>query len=345
VRAFDVAPAAAIGRRHFVVACGTALLALTGGVAWSQTPRSRVAFANQNEEPGVRLDGLGFTGADVRRSFELAARTLPIEMIYYDNAGDGEKALANADDAIARKVDLFIEYSADREANVEIGRKLRAAAIPTIAVNYPVPGAALYTADNLAAGTIAGKALGEFARQNWPDQNVVAVIVGDHGDVRSTMVDRVQGIVDGLQQALPDVSAVRLDTSGNPVRVEGLLAKFVRANPGRKVLIAALDDSSAVAAKTAVELVARLSDCIIVGHGVDRSVHGGASEKKELDPNNRGSILMGSVAFFLDRYGYEVLPLAMRMLRGEQIPLRTATRHVLVTSRNVFQIYPPYDMN
>ena len=58
-----------------------------------------------------------------------------------------------------------------------------------------------------------------------------------------------------------------------------------------------------------------------------------------------GGIVLGSVAYFLDRYGYDVLPLAMKMLRNEQIAFRTATRHVLITGRNVFQIYPPFDMN
>ena len=34
------------------------------------------------------------------------------------------------------------------------------------------------------------------------------------------------------------------------------------------------------------------------------------------------------------------------MLAGEQVPLRIATKHILVTSRNVFQVfYPPFDMN
>lgn len=311
----------------------------------AQARRFRIAFANQNEEPGVRLDGLGFTGVDVRRSFELASRTMPVDMIYYDNAGDGEKALANADDAIARKVDLVIEYNGDAEANAEIGRKLRAAGIRALALNYPVSGAPLYTADNLAAGNIAGRALAEFARQNWSGQSVIAVIVGDLGDVRPAMADRVQGIVQSLQRELPDIAPERLDTSGNPVRVEGLLGKLLRAQSGKKVLVAALDDPTALAAKTAIEIAGRLGDCVIVSHGVDRSVHGGASDKKELDPNNRGSILLGSVAFFLDRYGYEVLPLALRMLNGETIPLRTATRHVLVTARNVFQVYPPFDMN
>jgi ribose transport system substrate-binding protein len=293
----------------------------------------------------MRLDGLGFTGMDVRRSFELAARTMPVEMIYYDNAGEGEKALANAVDAIERKIELFIGYNPDLEVNAEIGRRLRGAGIRALAVNYPIPGAPLYTADNLAAGSIAGRALGDFARQNWSGQSVVAVIVGDLSDIRPSITDRIQGVVEGLQRELPDVTPTRLDTSGNPVRVEGLLGKFLRTQMGRKVLVAALDDATALRAKTAIEVVGRLGDCIIVSHGVDHSVHGGASDKKELDPNNRGSILLGSVAFFLDRYGYEALPIALRMLSGELVPLRIATKHVLVTGKNVFQVYPPFDMN
>jgi hypothetical protein len=34
--------------------------------------------------------------------------------------------------------------------------------------------------------------------------------------------------------------------------------------------------------------------------GLDRNIHGGASEKKELDPNNRGSVVLGPVAYYMD---------------------------------------------
>ncbi len=47
----------------------------------------QIALADLAETPGVTLEGLGFTGSDVRRSFELVARTLPVEMVYFDNAG------------------------------------------------------------------------------------------------------------------------------------------------------------------------------------------------------------------------------------------------------------------
>jgi ribose transport system substrate-binding protein len=342
----DLARALPIGRRQLVFALlGTLAREPRACAQEGGGRRFRLAFANLNEEPGVRLEGLGFTGIEVRRSFELAARTLPLDIVYYDNAGDGHKALANADDAILRKVELLIEYHADLEANAAIGRKMRQAAIPVLAVNYPVPDAPLYTADNVAAGTIAGNALGDFAQQNWPDQNVVAVIVGDIGDPQSYVADRVRGITLGLREKIPGISLTQLDSSGNPARVETLLGKFLAAQPRRKVLIAALDDPSALSAKTSVEVAGRLSECVVVGQGVDRSMHGGASEKKELDPSNRASIVLGSVAYYLDRYGYDVLPLALRMLRGEAIPARTTTKHTLITARNIFAEYPPHDMN
>src|SRR5258707_5728852 len=111
--------------RRFVLA---GLLACGIRGASAQARRYRIALANLDEAPGVTLEGLGFTGSDLRRSFELAARTSPIDMLYFDNAGDPARAVANAEAAIAAKVDLLIEYNSDAEANAEITRRLASAA-------------------------------------------------------------------------------------------------------------------------------------------------------------------------------------------------------------------------
>ena len=129
------------------------------------------------------------------------------------------------------------------------------------------------------------------------------------------------------------------------MRADALLTKFLLTQRGQRMLIATLDDLSAVYARNAIEMNRRQSDCIIVSQGLDHNIHGGASEKKEIDPNNRGSVVLGSVAYYMDRYGYDVLPLAMRMLSGEKVPARTVTRHRLVTASTVFREYPPFDMN
>ena len=227
------------------------LLASGLGPARAETRRFRIAFANLDETPGVTLEGLGFTGADVRRSFELAARTLPVDMVYFDNAGDRARAIANAKAAIDARIDLLIEYNADADANAEIARRLAAARIPALALVDPLPGAPLYGSDNHAAGSIAGRALGDFARENWPDQQVLGVLIGDLADPGPAVTERVQGITDGVHESLPTLQFASLDTGGQSVRADALLTKFLLTQRGQRLLIATLDDLAAVYAKNA----------------------------------------------------------------------------------------------
>ena len=342
-------PAPFAGRRRFVFGLGILTLLLASAVPGppargAEARRYSIAFANLTEEPGVLLEGTGFTGRDVRESFVLAARLLPVDLVLYDNGRDPQKALANADDAIRRKVDLYVQYHHDAATNARIGQRLQAAKIPVVAINYPVPGAPLYTLDNAAAGLIAGEALGDFGLSTWRGTSVLAVLIGNLGARDDRVPERVQGVVEGLRRRLPGIKTVPLDTRGNPAQIGPLLGRLVAGQPGAKLLIAATDDTSALAAKAALETAGRLADAAIVSHGVDRSIHGGMNDRKELDPSNRGSVVIGSVAFYLDRLGYDVLPLALRVLHGESVPPRTLTKHKLITTANVFVEYPPYDM-
>ena len=335
--------ASLLGRRHLLA--GAAGAALLPAMARAATAPYRIAFANINETQGVRIEGLGFTGLDVRRSFEMAARILPVDIIYYDNAGDEETAVSNAADAISQKVDLLIEYNGETAANPEIARKAAAAGIPVLAISYPVGDAPLYSADNYEAGRIAGRALGAFSKQSWPDDTPVAAVLGDLGDPSDAVGQRIKGIIDGLHAELQGIEPTMLDSGGQPQRGDDLLTKYMRQQSRSKVLVATLDDATALWARNAVELAVRINDCVIVSQGLDRTIHGGAHEKKEIDPTNRASVILGSVAYFMDRYGYDVLPLALRMLKGQTVPPRTFTQHVLVTGANVFKEYPPIDMN
>ncbi len=321
---------APVARRRTLslLAAATALAAPRRGVA--QQRRFTIGFANLTDDPGARLEGLGFTGQDVRTSFVLGARGLPVELVLYDNARDRTKTIANAEDAVQRKVDLYIQYCDDQAANDEVARRLAAARIPVLAVNSALGNAPLYAADNREAGRLAGDALGKFALTTWRGRLLAAAILGATKDPSKTIQDRIAGIAEGLRQQLPDVVPIQLDSG---------------KETGAMALVATLDDTTALAAKLAAETAGRVPDTVIVSQGCDPSVRGGVSSNKAIDPNNRNSIVLGSVAYFLDRYGSEILPLALKMLRGEPVPPRSFTGHVLVTARNVFKIYPPIDIN
>ena len=306
-----------------------------------------MAFANLTEEPGVTLEGTGFTGREVRESFTLAARRYPIDLVVYDNQRDDARALANAEDAIARKVDLYILYHRDPAT--------------TMPPSSEKPQARRHPGHRAQPRRGRGAALHDRQRGCRPDSRGCARRLrraqlaraeqdrrwcwGRSGAQAEGIPERVQGVTEGLKRQLPSTRMVMLDTQGNPAQVGALLGKLLSAQPTAKILIAAIDDQTALAAKAALESAGRLQDGAIVSHGVDRSIHGGINEKKELDPNNRGSIVIGSVAFYLDRAGDDVLPLALGMLQGQTLPPRTAVAHRLVTATNVFTEYPPYDMN
>src|SRR5713101_263875 len=189
-----------VRRRSFLAGLLTCGL---GPAKATEARRFRIALANLDETPGVTLEGLGCSGAELRRSFELAARTLPVDMLYFDNAGDGARAVANAEAAIAAKVDLLIEYNADADANAEIARRLAVAGIPALALVDPLPGAPLYGPDNRAAGRIAGRALAAFALETWPNEKVFGVLIGDLADPGLAISERVDGIAEGVHETLP----------------------------------------------------------------------------------------------------------------------------------------------
>jgi len=339
-----ISPAPLLGRRTFLA------YGLSAGALWATRLRAeprplRVAFANVSERPGDLLEATGFTGADVRDSFKLAARGYPVELALYDNARDNARALRNVQDAVAHRVDVFIGYHADGATNAEAARLLKSAGIPALAIHFPLPGCPLYTPDNAAAGRLAGEALGAFALADWPERPIAAAAVGPVNAQDWDVQPRLDGIAQGLRASLPRLSLERLDTEGRPAAAAQLVERFFAAHPGHKALFAALDDATALAVKAAVEAGGRRADAAIVSHGCDRSVHGGLNDKKEIEPSNRNSILLGSVAFYLDRYGYDVLPLALRVAKGEPVPARTATAHKLITAANVYVEYGPTDLS
>src|SRR5919201_3658845 len=108
-------PALPRGRRRRCVRAALGLviavvIVIGLGLPSSAQRRWIVAFANLTEEPGVTLEGTGFTGPEVRESFTLAARPYPIDLVFYDNHRDDARAVANAEAAIDRRVDLYVQY-------------------------------------------------------------------------------------------------------------------------------------------------------------------------------------------------------------------------------------------
>lgn len=53
-----------------------------------------------------------------------------------------------------------------------------------------------------------------------------------------------------------------------------------------------------------------------------------------------GTPFLGSVAFFLDRYGEFLIPLALDVLEGKPVPTIVRVPHQVITAENIDQWYP-----
>ena len=138
---------------------------MAGSVGAAPRPATLGRRVRQRDgsSPASRWRAPASPAPEIRESFDLAVRQYPIDLVFYDNQRDDARAVANAEAAIARKVDLYIQYHRGAAANATVAQKLKAAGIPVLAVNHAVPGAPLYSVDNAAAGRMAGEALAEFA--------------------------------------------------------------------------------------------------------------------------------------------------------------------------------------
>src|SRR5207244_11037059 len=138
---------------------------------------------------------------------------------------------ATTEAAVARKVDLYIQYLDDAATNVKVGQRLRGAGVSVLAINTPVPDAPLYTIDNRVAGRIAGEALSEYGARNWRGLPTIGVVLGNLRSSEYRVPERAQGASEGLKRHLPTIKIIRVETHGNPAPVGSLLATLLARHP------------------------------------------------------------------------------------------------------------------
>jgi ribose transport system substrate-binding protein len=138
----------------------------------------------------------------------------------------------------------------------------------------------------------------------------------------------------GLREELRNADTIpvaRLDAKGGFERNLDVMRKFLRRSTPKRRLVGAVNDIAALAALAALEEAGGSKLCAVMGQNGTRDA------RRELRrPRTR---LIGTVAFFPERYGEDLLPLALTILRGKPVPPAVFVKHQLLTPKNVNLIY------
>jgi ribose transport system substrate-binding protein len=278
-------------------------------------------------------DDYGFS-KEVSASLHSAAAAEGIELIAVDNQYNPKVAQRNADFLVREKVDLVIEFQTDEEVAPVVAEKYRAAGIPLVAIEVPHPGATYYGANNYEAGLIAGRCLGRWVKRRWQEQadEIVLLELARAGALPRM---RLTGLLVGIREILPGLAGcpvTNLNGDGRFRESFEAARKYLRSAHSRRVLVGAINDTSALGALRAFQEAGRSDSCAIVGHNASPE---GRRELRQ--PRTR---FIGSVAYFAERYGAELIRVSLDILNRRPVPPAVFVRHQLVTAENVDHLYP-----
>lgn len=316
---------------HTMVRCGIARRAGRNqyrcAARIGQVQKYRVGYCSQESRTSFSTELL----EGLQRAAEEAG---DIELLVLNNRMSAKQAVLNAEKLVAEKVDLAIEFQTDERAAAVVSARLLDAGIPFIAVDMPHPGATYFGVNNYSAGLTAGHFIGRWVRSHW--QPVEEVLLLEQRQAGHVPAMRLDGLLAGFGESYPDGAGcrvTRLDSAGEFATAVEAVRRHLRRNFNRRrVVIGAVNDTSALGALRAFEEAGRLKDCIAVSHNADLDAR--------LEMRRPQTRLAGSVGFFPERYGAGLIRLAADLLARKPVPPSVFITHHLITPANVDKYYP-----
>lgn len=291
--------------------------------------RYRIGYAAQEHDTP-------FSDA-VTASIRRAAARESVDLLVLDNRYSASTALKNARKLIAERVDLAIEFQTHEKVAPVISSLFHEAGIPLIAIGTPHPGASFYGANNYSAGLAAGRAVGHWVRRNWAGEvdELLLLEIELKGALPKLRLDGAEAGLRELVSSLPPDRVFHVDTRGAFARTLDLVRQHLRRTPPRRTVVAGITDLCVLAAIRGFEEAGRAESCIAVGMGTI-----GEARAELLKPRSR---LVASVSFFPEKYGDDILRLALDILHKRPAPPAVYAQHRVLTRENLRRYYPADD--
>ncbi|PKM51252.1 MAG: sugar ABC transporter substrate-binding protein [Firmicutes bacterium HGW-Firmicutes-7] len=286
----------------------------------------KIGYANWNDENSISII--------VRDSLVDAAKFYGVELMVFDNKQDPNQAMTNADTAIQAQVDYYLNFNQDESINAAIAKKLEDSGISMISIQTKARDGIdpEYHVDNQRIGSICGELLVKEANERWANEKPILFIAG-HPEAGVNFITRANSAIEAVKAEMPDVKVFEISTDGSPEVTRQKTADFLTANPIGKVMMWCHIDQNTMGMLAAVKAAGREDDVIITSFGANPVVF---TELK--DPN---SPIIGSVAQFSERFGWDLLPLVLKHLNdGTKPPIKTMPPLDIITKDNLSTYYP-----
>jgi ribose transport system substrate-binding protein len=280
--------------------------------------RRRLKFGFANLSTQISL------AVEIQESLEKATAAAGVDLIVWDNDRNADRALRNAEEMAKERVDIAIEFQLFEQVAPVIADLFARARIPVISIVNPHHSSLYLGVDNYRAGFSAGMVLADYATRHWGGE-VDALLLLESRPAGRTVQSRLIGVWRGIENKLGTLrqnSVHHLDSGGDKATSRSAVKHFLRKRSAKSILIAGINDETAIGAAEAAKKVCGSRDIAIVGHG-------GSAEmiKMVADPT---SPCIGTVSFHPELYGPELVTFSFLTLRGKSTTPAHYIHHELV---------------
>lgn len=269
----------------------------------------------------------------VSDSAKKEAEAAGIDLVFCDAELDAGVALECAQLFAQRDVKVVLNFQVDQASSPEICAAY--GDVPTIAIDIVQEPCqvSFMGANNRAAGTLAGEAMGQYFADEF-DCEYDAYVSLESSAAGAANADRMGGYRDGFTKHCEIINERILDGADRTDTALEQVTNLLPALPGKRIAVVSINEDGILGAIAAARTLGREADLYYSGQGTDPSIW---CEVRD-NPN-----YIASVAYFPERYGELLIPAAQALLAGETVEENLFTQHEIITADNIEDIYDVTD--
>jgi ribose transport system substrate-binding protein len=317
-------------------------MAATAYGAVSAAPPKPKSVAFQNAVPGsgkgLKLGyiSLGESVPFVRlvsNGIKAQAKRAGAQLVFCDSALDAAKALDCAKTFKTQGVQGYLNFDVFQNASASICKAGPQVPVIAIDIHQKPCEKAFMGANNLYAGYIAGRAMGQYFKSHFNCQ--YDTFVSLESSAAGIVNDQRMG---GYRQGFTSVCGTIHDLKkiDGADRIDPARTKFadaLTALPGQShIIVVSINDDGIEGALAAAKTSGRVNDLYVSGQGADPSAWC-------LIKNNKQWI--ADSAYFPEKYGMIGIPYLIKLVKSRTVPKELFVPHVIITGANITKYYQP----
>jgi ribose transport system substrate-binding protein len=310
-------------------------------VAAAPPPKPKsVAFAQAQPGSGKGLK-LGYISLGesvpfvrlVSNGIKAQAKRAGAQLVFCDSALDAAKAIDCAKTFKTQGVQGYLNFDVFQNASAAICKAGPQVPVIAIDIHQKPCEKAFMGANNLYAGYISGKAVGQYFKSHFSCKydTFVSLESSAAGVVND---QRMGGYRQGFTSVCGKIHNLRKIDGAD--RIDPARTKFadaLTALPGQHhIIVVSINDDGIEGALAAAKTGGRVDDLYVSGQGADPSAWC-------LIKNNKQWI--ADSAYFPERYGEIGIPYLIKLVKGQAVSQELYVPHVIITGANITKYYEP----